>query len=316
MGTEDTYQVMASIRELSTGRVMLLEPEHLIGRAPSSALYLDKRYASVLHAALRWTGDRWEIRDLGSRNGTFLDGTRLRAGEERTIAVGSTLSFGRPEETWEVLDVSAPQVMAVPVDGGVPVVLEGDLLALPSADNPEATIFRSAEGTWTLEHLNDSTTPIANLQTFEVAGRIWRFCCDENIGTTLQPDTAAWLAVRHLQLTFAVSRDEEHVELQITCGGKTWNLGSRAHNYLLLTLARQRIADAAEGLPDTSRGWIYQEDLAHDPSMAPPQLNIGVFRIRQQLAALGIPDAPGIVERRPRTHQLRIGTGHLSIAQL
>jgi hypothetical protein len=308
--------IMASIRELSTGRTLLLEPEHLIGRAPSSALHLEQRYASVLHAALRWTGERWELRDLGSRNGTFVDGIRLKAGEAREVVVGSKLSFGRPEEVWEVLDVSAPRVMAVPVDGGDPVVLDRDLLALPSTDNPQATIFRSADGTWTLEHLDDSTTPIANLQTFEVAGRIWRFCCDENIGATWQPDSGAWVAVRHLQLTFAVSRDEEHVELQITCAGKTWDLGSRTHNYLLLTLARRRLADAADGLPETSRGWIYQEDLAHDPSMAAPQLNIGVFRIRQQLAGLGIADAAGIIERRPRTHQLRIGTGHIRIAQL
>jgi hypothetical protein len=47
--------------------------------------------------------------------------------------------------------------------------------------------------------------------------------------------------------------------------------------------------------------------------MAPPQLNIDVFRIRRHFAAAGIAGAAGIVERRPRTQQLRIGTPHLEI---
>jgi hypothetical protein len=47
--------------------------------------------------------------------------------------------------------------------------------------------------------------------------------------------------------------------------------------------------------------------------MAPPQLNLDVFRLRRQFAALGIVDAANIVERRPRTRQLRIGTARLQI---
>jgi hypothetical protein len=50
--------------------------------------------------------------------------------------------------------------------------------------------------------------------------------------------------------------------------------------------------------------------------MAPPQLNIEVFRIRRQFAAAGVVDAANIVERRPRTRQLRIGTGRVSITTL
>jgi len=117
-------------------------------------------------------------------------------------------------------------------------------------------------------------------------------------------------------LSFSVSRDEEHVELQVRCGGRTFDMGARTHNYLLLTLARRRLADAAEGTPETSCGWIYQEDLAHDPSMAPPQLNIDVFRIRKQFAAIGVIDAANIIERRPRTRQLRIGTALITVAEL
>jgi hypothetical protein len=119
--------------------------------------------------------------------------------------------------------------------------------------------------------------------------------------------------VRQVQLIFSVSSDEEHVQLQAVLGATSVDLGARSHNYLLLTLARRRLEDASAGVPETTCGWIYLDDLAHDPTMSGGQLNIDVFRIRRQFAALGVVDAGHIVERRPRTRQIRIGTGRISI---
>jgi hypothetical protein len=99
----------------------------------------------------------------------------------------------------------------------------------------------------------------------------------------------------------------------VTCGQRTLDLGTRARNYLLLTLARRRVADAKEGLPEASCGWIYQDDLSHDPSMAPPQLNLDVFRVRKQFAAAGVVDAVNVIERRSTTRQIRVGTGQIAI---
>jgi hypothetical protein len=279
-------------------------------------LHIGERYVSAQHAALRWSGDRWELRDLGSRNGTFLDGSRLNSGEEHAIRRGSRIAFGRREAEWELVDDAAPAVMVVALDGQDPVLLEGDLLALPSSDDPRVTIYRF-EGLWIIERPDESSTPITNQQTFEVAGRTYRFCCAETISkTSFAAPPVVGLEVQHLQLSFSVSSDEEHVQLQMSCGGTTVDLGTRGHNYLLLTLARQRLDDAAEGIAESSCGWIYQEDLSHDPSMVPPQLNIDVFRIRKQFAAAGVVDAANIIERRPRTRQLRIGTGRLSVVRL
>jgi len=157
----------------------------------------------------------------------------------------------------------------------------------------------------------------SHVHTFEIERGVWRMRRDEaqEAWIGLHAATASRF-VRELGLTFSVSTDEEYVQLQMQAGNRVVDLGTRGHNYLLLTLARQRIEDAATGLPESSCGWIYQEDLAHDPSMAPPQLNIDVFRIRRQFAGAGVVDAANIVERRPRTRQLRIGTGRLSIVRL
>ncbi len=309
---------MGSIRDRSSGKAQLLKlPEHWIGRAPTSALFIPHRYVSAQHAVIRWNGSLWELRDLGSRNGTFLDGARLKPGEECPLRIGSKMAFGKPvADEWELVDDSAPRVMAVPVDGGDPIFLDGELLALPSNEDPRITIYRETKGAWVLEQPNEATLRLTNLQTFDVDGRRWRFCCAENIQTTSLAVTPAQLEVRHLQLSFSVSPDEEHVQLHMTCGESAFDMGARTHNYLLLTLARRRLEDAAEGNAEAACGWIYQEDLAHDPTMAPPQLNIDVFRIRKQFAALGVVDAASIVERRTRTRQLRIGTSHLAIAKL
>jgi len=307
---------MATIREVSTGRTRLLEPEHFVGRAASLALHINERYVSAQHALLRWTGQRWELRDLGSRNGTFLNGERIKPAEDYVVRPGFQMAFGKVEKAWELVDDSAPSVMVVPIDGADPILVEGELLALPSGEDPRVTIYRS-EGSWFLEQADESISPITNLQSFEVAGRVWRFCCAEGTSkTTLADSLSVGLEVRYLQLSFSVSSDEETVHLQMSCGGKTVDMGSRGHNYLLLTLARRRVEDAAGGHPEAACGWIYQDDFPNDPMMAAPQLNIDVFRIRQQFGSVGVVDAANIVERRPRTRQLRIGSGRISIVQL
>lgn len=308
---------MAGLRNLESGDFQVVEPEHIFGRAPTSSTRLVASYVSAQHASMRWTGKRWVVRDLGSRNGTYLNGERLVVGEERPVTAGMTLCFGKPtESSWEIVDDTAPSVMVVPVDGGKPVHLDGELLAVPSSEDPQVTIYRGTHSPWMIERADHATTAITNMQTFTTGLQAWRFCCPEALGETAVATVQHDLEVRHLQLSFSVSRDEEHVALRMTCGGRTFDLGARSHNYLLLTLARCRLEDTANGLAETSCGWMYQEDLTGGVDAGPLALNLDVYRIRQQFGALGVADAANIIERRPRTRQLRIGTPHLAIVRL
>jgi hypothetical protein len=303
---------MALLRQRITGRTSQLEHDHVVGRASTCSLAIGERYISVQHAVLRFDGSGWELRDLGSRNGTFLNGVRIAAGEVIRLSCGASISFGRREQEWILTDDSPPSVMAIPLDGSDPVLIDCDLLALPAPENPVVSIYRSGDGDWILEQPH-SVAPIADRHVFDVGGRLYRFSCQSLLNQTSIASNSLEAADLPLSLVFAVSRDEEHVQISVTSSGTTHDLGDRAHNYLLLTLARRRLADAAEGLPDTSCGWIYQDDFASDPSMVPPQLNLNVFRIRKRFAALQLPNSGAIIERRPGTKQLRLGTGRVTI---
>jgi hypothetical protein len=91
-------------------------------------------------------------------------------------------------------------------------------------------------------------------------------------------------------------------------------MGARLHNFLLLTLARQRLADAARGEPEVSCGWLDQEELAHDPTMSGARLYLACHRIRNQFATLNIVDPSNVIERRMQ--KIRIGTGDIEISSV
>jgi hypothetical protein len=302
---------MAFLCQVRTQRSVLVEPELLIGRSPSCGLKIQEVHVSAQHATLRWGGDRWELKDLGSRNGTFLNGVKLEGGKAHVLARGAQLAFGSESELWELVDDGAPQAMAIPLDGGDRVVPENDVIGLPSAQAPEASIFRDIDGVWKLETLDGDRIVLEHHKLFQVAGRPFRFASPDVMGPTSTSLMSPELTP--VTLKFLVSRDEEHVELRAEQGDLIVDLGSRSHNYLLLTLARARREDEKSGLSDPSCGWIHQEDLLSQLHITSTQLNIDVFRIRQHFARVGLPGVVNVIERRPRTKQLRLGFATFSI---
>ena len=93
---------VALLTRLGDGRTHEISSHTRIGRAPDATLRLDTHIVSTEHASIRWNGDQWELRDLGSTNGTLLDGVRVDPGEPMRIDVGSRIEFGDEGETWTV----------------------------------------------------------------------------------------------------------------------------------------------------------------------------------------------------------------------
>jgi pSer/pThr/pTyr-binding forkhead associated (FHA) protein len=65
--------------ELLPGQSIPLSVITGIGRAPTNTVVLGEPFASNEHARLYRRNGRWWLEDLGSRNGTLLNGERLRA---------------------------------------------------------------------------------------------------------------------------------------------------------------------------------------------------------------------------------------------
>ncbi len=62
----------------------------LVGRAPESDIVLDDDTVSRRHAELLWRGATWVIHDIGSKNGTVLNGRPI---ERAQLRAGDFISF-------------------------------------------------------------------------------------------------------------------------------------------------------------------------------------------------------------------------------
>jgi pSer/pThr/pTyr-binding forkhead associated (FHA) protein len=298
------------LKRLSDGSQCHVQSAHLIGRSSLCDLRIDESYISTEHAVIRWSGRTWDIRDL-SRNGTEVGGVRVSVGESRPLATGTQLSFGHPRESWVLVDASPPRTMLVSNDGALALLPEGDVISIPSSEAPEASVMRSSEGGWVLENSSGELVELRDRDMFPIRDRIWRFCQPEHVEptTVLKPRPS----LKAARLAFKVSRDEEHVELKVHCESQVFDLGARSHNYLLLTLARYRLTDAAQGVALEACGWIYLEQLFRALGTSANLLNVDIHRIRKRFSELGLSDAATIVERRPHAGQVRLGVGDVLV---
>jgi hypothetical protein len=79
---------------LHPGHVLLLRSQTTIGADDENEIVLGDNFVSGRHACLRWDGVSWLIKDLGSANGTFVNGQRCAPHKEQLVPVGATLQIG------------------------------------------------------------------------------------------------------------------------------------------------------------------------------------------------------------------------------
>jgi serine phosphatase RsbU (regulator of sigma subunit) len=104
-----------------------------IGRASDCTIPIKDRYLSRKHAEIVSIGSGWMLKDLGSANGTYLNGTRVERDE--ILKTGDRIRLGDTEIVFETSDRSTDRFIAV-----------GDAAASPTiaipvhdiSDRPEA----------------------------------------------------------------------------------------------------------------------------------------------------------------------------------
>jgi FHA domain-containing protein len=290
----------------------LLGPDQVIGREPGAALRLDDDSVSWRHASLRWTGQVWELQDLGSLNGTFVDGHRLAPGARALLRMGNQLRFGEAPELWRMVDVDPPITSLVDLVTGERLFAFDELVAMPQEGEPELFISKQANGSWIAEYAERVWEPQPS-EVLTIGGRQYRFEPGAPVYATTT-GRGQQLTPAEMALQFSVSRNEEHVEVKIVHGQRSIELRPRAHSYVLLTLARLRVQDQRdESVDPASQGWVYQDRLLKMLASTPTQLAVDIYRARKQFSEAGVTEAAQIVERRGTTHELRIGVPNLAI---
>ena len=78
---------------LPPGFAFIVRPGAVVGRRPTSDLHLNDTFVSGEHARLTLHEGRWWVADLGSTNGTFVNGTRID--RPTPLADGAEVGFGR-----------------------------------------------------------------------------------------------------------------------------------------------------------------------------------------------------------------------------
>ncbi len=302
---------MARLQCATTGKQVYLEASYLIGRSEHCLLRLEDPHVSSEHASIRWDGAQWILKDLGSLNRTYLDEVELTPAHSAPLRKGSRVAFGSPKQAWQLTEDAGPLPMAVPEDGSAPIVATDGLLPLPSAEEPRYTVYRDHNGSWVVD-AGDRVTKVEDRGSIQLGPVRYRLCLPQPYTRTTPLHGFIGARVPELTLVFRVSSDMETIELDVTGAHSHHRFSARTHNEMLLLLGRARRADTAAGLPPGSAGWLYHDDLCRKLQVDAERLNVDVYRIRRQFADLGLLDPAHIIERRPRTRQIRIGVGDIS----
>jgi hypothetical protein len=313
------WPAMGLLLHTGTGRLITLEVRSLVGRGSRNTVALDDPRASAEHAVIAWQGDGWELRDLGSRNGTWVDGERVERGKRVRLRRDSRVSFGVPDATWVLVDDRGTGPAARNQQSGDLVHAAAGLLALPTLADPRATIFPGENGQWLVDVAGE-VHRIADGATLALDGIDWTIFLPSSLapvpGTLEATGAGAPPTIAALALSFVVSSDEEHVDIGLRWSDREKvSLPPRSSHYLMLTLARARLADAARGVPEGEQGWLYSADLATMLGYGAEHLNVEIFRARALLSKLGVVDAGQLIERRASSRQLRLGVARLQVTR-
>lgn len=272
------------MKNKETSEVVYLHSQHLIGRNDKTCnTHLNSEDVSRAHGTIHWSNGNWFIQDH-SRNGTLVNGVVIRKTAIK-LDIGDELQFSRLDlSPWKIIDLHAPlSYLKSLKDESKMVVLE-TCHAFPDEEKPETLVYRSKESKWVAE-TKEKTWALEEGNTITLANEEWQFVENEKSLDTL--DYGETLKNAYFQ--FELSTDEEDIQIKIIIENEEINLGRRSHNYLLLSLARKRLADFHSGFELNEQGWISIEELEKDVSkelgyeVDAYYLNLQIFRLRKQL---------------------------------
>lgn len=285
------------------------QPCHL-GRGTTNDLVLADARVSSNHLVVWTEGDSVWLEDLGSRNGTTLDGTpltgRREAGTGALVVMGGNIHM-RISGTADPRN-DLPGLLLEDTHSGVRVPIRSDrlvigsdpgcALVIPEAAPQAATLLIHPGEVWL--GTNEDTSELTIDHPFEVAGR------------TLVLRAAGTSATR----TEALDEARYPYSLTVQMDGPAGPAGrlknkktgvehlttSEIRATLLFVLARQLRADLDSGEPPDERGWMHDDDIASGIwgrerfRLEPNNFHVLVHRLRKEVKGAGFD--PWFIEKK------------------
>lgn len=186
-------------------RQPLQGPAVSIGRASDCSIPIKDRYLSRKHAEIIADGNAWILKDLGSANGTYLNGSRVERDEQ--LKTGDRIRLGDTEIVFETSDRSTDRFIAVASESHVSATI-----AIPVhdiADKPEAQDVARLQTLTLLARELIEDRPMDELFGFIV----------DRVMEHLHPSRAAIALLGHDGRSFAkveVRRQDEHDASELT----------------------------------------------------------------------------------------------------
>jgi hypothetical protein len=301
---------MGKLKAIESGEIHVLGKRCRIGRDATCDVPVEDERVSWDHASLRWTSRGWELRDNGSRNGTYVRGRQLEPRERVALGEGETFAVGVPAHGFTLIDAGPPVARATCTTSGVVRVAVDGVLVLPDDDRAAVSVLEASSGGW-MAAIEDASRPVVDREIVMVDGEGWEL--DLPLLGLNTKSVASLPTLADVTLRFRVSRNEDDVYIDVIYGDSTAVLGPRACHYLLLTLARARLADA--GASPGERGWVDRDELCRMLRTEPSKLAVDVYRARNRFEELVL-DAVDVIVRPTGTAQLRLGTDRVEVTPL
>ncbi len=147
----------------------------------------------------------------------MLPGDLLTLGAPRPPAPAFTLTDGTP-----------PVASARHAQTGVVRAASAGLIVLPDEENPLASLVEEDDGSWAVE-AQGVARRVSDRETIVVEGEAWILDLPQRTSSTVEGGGDA-PSLATIALRFAVSRNEERVDLTVVCPGRDIELPARSHN--------------------------------------------------------------------------------------